>query len=235
MTKVEVRKTDQTGDGSYDIAHSSQPERLLPELLLTNLKKLAKVLVATLGNQCEVVIHDLYDLEHSVVWIEGDVTGRKPGAPMTDLGMEKIQKGETADLPNYRTETADGQLLKSSSTFIVNEEGEVVGAFCINWNVSTLIAAEQVLKNLVQITDGEPVKETFVDDVTEIIEKATERAVLEMGKPLALMEKVDKVSLVQLLDQKGIFQLRRAVPIVADLLGVTRQTVYNYLEEAERG
>lgn len=211
-------------------ARASQAERLIPPLLLDNLKKLARVLVATLGNQCEVVIHDLYDLEQSLVWIEGNVTGRKPGAPMTDLGIEKIQKGETDDLLNYRTEMPDGKELKSSSTFIVNDAGEVIGAFCINWDVTILNTAQQILDSMTQFTLDTSLNETFVEDATEIIERTVDSYVLERGKPLSLMNKTDKVGLVQYLNQKGIMQLQRAVPILADLLGVTRQTIYNYLE-----
>lgn len=250
-TEVEVRKEDrsaaarkdgdqngderspapaapQTEDGPY----TPQPEPLIPELLLANLKKLAKVLVTTLGNQCEVVIHDLYDLEHSVVWIEGDVTGRKPGAPMTDLGIEKIRKGQTDDLPNYRTQTPDGKMLKSSSTFILDEDGKAIGAFCLNWDVTALNTAQQILDSVTQVNTDEAINETFVEDAGEIIEKSVERYVVESGKPLTMMNKQDRVQMVRFLNQKGIFQLQRAVPILADLLGVTRQTVYNYMEEA---
>lgn len=234
--EVEIRQSDgsgiQTREETVDMARSSEP--LLPPLLLANLKKLAKVLVATLGHQCEVVIHDLYDLERSVVWIEGDVTRRKPGAPMTDLGIEKIQKGEFEDLPNYRTETPNGKTLKSSSTFIINEEGEAIGAFCINWDVTALNTAQQILDSMTQLSTDTPVNELFVEDAAEIIERSVEAYVVDTGKPLSMMNKADKVELVHFLDQKGLFQLQRAVPIMADLLKVSRQTVYNYLEEANR-
>lgn len=253
-TKVEVRTRDDSvigkrkstrsdGDAEHtlapaapcadDSAFTPQPEPLIPELLLTNLKKLAKVLVATLGHQCEVVIHDLYDLERSAVWIEGNVTGRKPGAAMTDLGIERIRKGEVEDLPNYRTEAPDGRMLKSSSAFILNEDGEAIGAFCINWDVTAISTAQQILDSITQVAPNGPIHETFVEDASEIIEKSVESYVIETGKPLSMMNKQDRVKMVRFLNQKGIFQLQRAVPILADLLSVTRQTVYNYMEEAD--
>jgi hypothetical protein len=51
----------------------------------------------------------------------------------------------------------------------------------------------------------------------------------ELGARLADLSRVDKQRAVQLLDERGAFQLRKAVEEVADALGVSRFTVYNYL------
>jgi hypothetical protein len=56
----------------------------------------------------------------------------------------------------------------------------------------------------------------------------------ELGAPLATLSRVDKQRAVRLLDDRGAFQLRRSVEEVADALGVSRFTVYNYLN-AEGG
>jgi predicted transcriptional regulator YheO len=47
------------------------------------------------------------------------------------------------------------------------------------------------------------------------------------------MSKSDRVQVVKLLDERGVFQLRKSVPLVAERLGVTQKTVYNYLTELE--
>jgi DNA binding protein with HTH domain len=51
----------------------------------------------------------------------------------------------------------------------------------------------------------------------------------ELGTPLADMSREDKQRAVRLLDERGAFQLRKAVEEVADALSVSRFTVYNYL------
>ena len=51
----------------------------------------------------------------------------------------------------------------------------------------------------------------------------------ELGAPLARLSREDKQRAVRLLDQRGAFTLRKAVEDVADALGVSRFTVYNYL------
>ncbi len=51
----------------------------------------------------------------------------------------------------------------------------------------------------------------------------------ELGAPLRDLSREDKQRAVQLLDERGAFQLRKAVEAVADALAVSRFTVYNYL------
>ena len=56
----------------------------------------------------------------------------------------------------------------------------------------------------------------------------------ELGAPLAELSREDKQRAVHLLDERGAFQLRKSVEELADVLGVSRFTVYNYLNSAER-
>lgn len=56
----------------------------------------------------------------------------------------------------------------------------------------------------------------------------------ELGGPLTELSRTDKQLAVRLLDQRGAFILRRAVEDVADAMGVSRITVYNYLNALHR-
>ena len=51
----------------------------------------------------------------------------------------------------------------------------------------------------------------------------------ELGGPLGDLERADKQRAVKLLDERGAFRLRKSVEEVAAVLGVSRFTVYNYL------
>ena len=51
----------------------------------------------------------------------------------------------------------------------------------------------------------------------------------ELGSSLSDLSRVDKQVSVRVLDERGAFQLRRSIDDVADLMGVSRITVYNYL------
>jgi hypothetical protein len=56
----------------------------------------------------------------------------------------------------------------------------------------------------------------------------------DLGASLASLSREDKQRAVRLLDERGAFILRRAVEDVADRLGVSRITVYNYLNAIHR-
>ena len=51
----------------------------------------------------------------------------------------------------------------------------------------------------------------------------------ELGGQLNELNREDKQRAVKLLDDRGAFALRRSVEEVADALGVSRITIYNYL------
>ena len=57
------------------------------------------------------------------------------------------------------------------------------------------------------------------------------RAVSKVDAPVELMQKRHKVEVVRDLKARGMFHLRDAVDMVAAALGVTRFTIYNYLNE----
>lgn len=56
----------------------------------------------------------------------------------------------------------------------------------------------------------------------------------ELGGPLPSLSREDKQRAVRLLDERGAFILRRAVEDVADAMGVSRITIYNYLNAIHR-
>ncbi len=56
-----------------------------------------------------------------------------------------------------------------------------------------------------------------------------EQVEVELGGELSDLSREDKQRAVRLLDDRGAFLLRRSVDEVADALGVSRITVYNYL------
>jgi hypothetical protein len=58
------------------------------------------------------------------------------------------------------------------------------------------------------------------------------QAEVQIGRPLPEMTRADKQQLVGYLDDRGAFALRKAVERVAEILGVSRFTVYNYLDSA---
>jgi HTH domain len=66
------------------------------------------------------------------------------------------------------------------------------------------------------------------------LDRLIERVERELGAPLPHLSREDKQIAIRLLDERGAFTLRRAVEDVADAMGVSRITVYNYLNALHR-
>ena len=76
----------------------------------------------------------------------------------------------------------------------------------------------------VRLTGGVGAGETARDVAWHL--SAVER---EFGGPLSELDRIEKQRVVKMLNERGAFQLRRSVERVAEELGVSRFTVYNYL------
>lgn len=200
-----------------------------------NLEELQRIAVGVqklFGASCEVVIHDFTDLERSIVHMEGNVTGRSIGGSATDLLLACVRNNNTAhDMYNYATQLANGRIMRCCTMFLRDENGDAVGAFCINFDITALNQFHRYLENFV-VMDATDVTETFSDDIQGTIHSILIQTVTEMGTELPILTRDEKVNLIARLDSKGIFQVKKAVPILADELGLSRSTVYNYLGEA---
>ena len=74
-------------------------------------------------------------------------------------------------------------------------------------------------------------KEVFTANVDELLDTLMQDAVQSTGWQLAMLTKEDKVAVVRYLDEKGAFLIKKSAEKVADFLGISRFTVYNYLNE----
>lgn len=204
--------------------------------ILAQLQQMSEAIVTIFGKQCEVCVHDLEDLQNSLVHIKGSVTGRLIGAPATDLLAKtlKTPEDQLEDMHNYRTISGDGRTLKSSTIFIRDRSGKPVFAFCINLDTTEFFNASQMLASFLAIEDNGSVHaspETFSHSTGETIEALFEQAVIEMGKQPATMSTDEKTALVEILENSGAFQFKGAVEQIALLIGVSKYTVYNYLKK----
>jgi hypothetical protein len=66
------------------------------------------------------------------------------------------------------------------------------------------------------------------------LDRLIESVERELGGPLPTLAREDKQRAIRLLDERGAFTLRRAVEDVSDAMGVSRITVYNYLNALHR-
>ena len=203
------------------------------EAIFALLKRISVGITKLFAPHCEVVIHDFSDLERSIIHIEGNISGRKVGGGATDLLLTQARNGNTVrDFHNYQTFLPNGRNMKSCTMFLRDGDGLAYGAFCINLDIGIFAGFHRFLGEFLALEAGAEVSETLSDDIQRTIHTILWEAVNEIEVELPIMSKEDKIDLVARLDEKGAFQVKRAVPLIAEELGLSRSTIYNYLTEA---
>lgn len=213
------------------------------EQKLDFLKQLAHGLAVQFGSSCEVVIHDLTkkDLDKSIVYIEnGQVSNRHTGDGPSGIVFETLRSdpGKINDKLAYLTRTDDGRILKSSTLYIRNEKGRIAYIFSVNYDITALLAAENSIRSLIQTTpeenpeaDSSDTPQKITHNVTELLDLLIEQAIAKVGKPVALMNKDDKVAVVQYLNNAGAFLITKSGDKVSSLLGISKFTLYSYMDK----
>ncbi|MEV1066883.1 PAS domain-containing protein [Streptomyces sp. NPDC050263] len=201
------------------------------EHFIREAEKIAVALGRMFPGLCEVVLHDLRDPQHAIRAIENNLSGRRVGDSATELGLARIADPQYPSvLQNYPNRFPDGRPAKSTSIGIKNAAGEYIAALCLNLDVSVLSPVTLALANLVA-TDTEhrdqPLESLRNRNARELRQAVEARAAERAGTPRSLSRE-DKKTLVQQLHTDGYFDSRDAAQTIADLLGVSRATVYNY-------
>ncbi len=207
--------------------------------------RLAHAIATQFGTNCEVVVHDLEteDPERSIVAIEnGHVTGRSVGDGPSHVVLEAAKAGKLHKLDDrlgYLTKTNDGRILRSTTVFIRNDEGAVVGILGINYDITIISAAAKTLNGLTGSPEkasedaNEPEPEPIVKNVADLLDDLIEQSVALVGKPAALMSKDERVRAIGYLNDTGAFLITKSGPKVCKYFGISKYTLYSYLDEAK--
>jgi len=204
--------------------------------ILKALEPVVEAIAKLFGDNCEVVLHSLEDLSKSVIKIEnGHVTGRKIGSPITDLGIKILRSADTSQknvVGSYFSKNRDGKMLKSVTALLRNSAGKPIGLLCINIDLS--VSLIELLKNFTPTFNnkqgGSP--EYFMISVEELVRKSLEEVISNVNKQRKI-PLVDKNKLIVFeLYKKGIFDIKGAIDLIAQEIGVSRYTIYNYIREA---
>lgn len=208
---------------------------MLKKLEMDNLKKLAKGIAAQFGSDCEVVIHELSErsANHSIVAIEnGHVSGRKLGDGPSQVVLEQLAANEVPeDHLSYLTRTPDGKILKSSTIFMKDQAGAVGAIFSINYDISRLSIIADAVGELIAPADrGEQEPTRITQNVSDLLDDLIEQSVRMVGKPVALMNKNDKVQAIQFLNKNGALLITKSGDKIAKHFGISKYTLYSYLD-----
>ncbi len=198
------------------------------------LKQLMNLISKEFGTKCEVVLHDLTkDYDHTIVDIKnGHVTNRSVGGCGSNLGLEVLNGSvEEGDKFNYVTTTKDGKILRSSSIYIRNSKGEVVGSLCVNLDITESIQFESFLKQYNQFdTNSNPPSEYLAENVDSLLDYLIQQACDLAHKEPKDLTREERIEFLTFLDQKGAMKVTKAGNRLCDILGVSKFTLYNDLE-----
>ena len=209
------------------------------EEALPLLKRIMKLISLTVGEKCEVVLHDWSKgYEQSIIAIEnGHVTRRQVGDCGSNLGLE-VMRGtiKDGDRFNYITKTSMGKTLKSSTTYICDDESSVLGALCINIDVTNFLDFHQSFNSFMGVdmndqTDSSSENiEYHANNVSQLTDFLITKSLDLVNKPTDQMTKEDKLKIIKYLDEKGTFLITKSGDKVCQFLGISKFTLYNYLD-----
>ena len=201
------------------------------------MKRLALAITEQFGDNSEVVVHDLKggDAEHTIVAIEnGHVSQRQLGDGPSRIVLETLQHkdaGAPGDMRGYLTKTRDGRILKSSTVFLKDQAGEVEGVFSINYDITELLMAERAIDSILKHkTAGQEQPDRIPQNVNDLLDDLIEQSVALVGKPVAMMNKDDKITAIQFLNNAGAFLVTKSGDKVSKYFGISKYTLYSYID-----
>ncbi|RQS60507.1 MULTISPECIES: transcriptional regulator [unclassified Burkholderia] len=195
--------------------------------LIEQVLRIAEGLGAMFAPFTEVVVHDLRTPEHAILAIHNNLSGRAIGDPATELGLARIADDDFPQvLANYANRFADGRTAKSTSIGIKDSGGRYVAALCLNADV-TLFRGFQGMLNQFCSTEGAPVAETLDPAGADAIRQRIDAFATRLATTPRELKTDQRRELMQALKADGFLEVRRAMEIVAQHLGVSRATVYN--------
>jgi len=206
----------------------------LDEHLIVEAEKIAVAIGRMFPGLCEVVFHDLRQPEHAIRMIENNLSGRRAGDSATELGLRRIADPDYPSvIQNYPNQFPDGRPVKSTSIGIKNAEGRYIAALCLNLDVSTISPMTLTLANLVATEAehrGEAI-ETLRDRTARELRNVIEGFAAAQASTPRGLGRTAKRDLVRQLHRDGYFASKSSTETIADLLGVSRSTVYNYANQ----
>jgi predicted transcriptional regulator YheO len=203
------------------------------DLRLSALKTIVSGIAAAIGPHCEIVLHDFRTPDKSIVAIGGRVTKRSVGGSMSQIGLSLLAEGEAAkDQMNYITQLPWGRDVKSTTLILRDNRNKVYGAFCLNLDITEVRNAAAFLSGISGQTAPIQAPATFTDDIREVIDVVLSQELKDQH--FDELSAKQRVALFRILDEKGIFGIRKGITQVAQQFGISRATAYSYLDRARK-
>lgn len=199
-----------------------------------------------LGSNYELVLHILNPNGGSHIGhiVNGELSGRSLSGPLTNYAKqlinEKVYLNEDY-VVNYVGEGPEGKKFRSSTLFIRDDQGQLQGLLCINFDADAYRkVAKDVLKlanlsfdimHIDKKADQEHPIEKLTDNVRDIIYTVIDKDILESDAQLSPEQKKLAISKLK---EYGVFDIKGTINEVADVMGMSESSVYRYLQMISR-
>jgi D-arginine utilization repressor len=203
-------------------AKSPAPNWLEPHL------PVCEAIVALFAPLAEVAVHDIR--RDRIVGIWNPISGRKVGGRSLIAELPPYPEDARVIGP-YPKVLADGRAITSVSVVLHNAKGTPRGLLCINFDRSPLDGMIDLLVRLAAPVEDRP-PELFERDWREQILLVVDEECRSRSLRRDLLTREQRLGLVRVLDERGLFATRNAAVHAARALGVSRTTVYALLKEA---
>lgn len=200
---------------------------------LERLKVIAQGLAIQFGPSCEVLIHDLQgDLDTSLVYIEnGTITNRHVGDGPSHVVLDVLNYDDGSEGRfGYLTKTKEGRILKSSTMYIRDDNGNIAYLLGINQDITEFVMMHRSLESLIGIGQAETgTVEKITTSVSELLDDLLLEAERLVGKPGPLMNKVERLKAISYLNEKGAFLISKSSEKIAEYFNISKFTLYSDL------
>jgi len=194
-----------------------------------------------LGPSYEVVLHDVRNINNSIIAIKnGHISGRKVGGPLADLSFKHIKENRNSDKKYLLLygKTKDGRQLKTSTYFIRDERGNIIGLLGINTDISDFVNLKKRMESFIDygvanITEDRE-EERFESSIEEIMDSIINEVITESIVSVEQMDHIKKIEITRKLNLKGVFLIKGSVGNVAEKLKTSEATMYRYIKQVNK-
>lgn len=222
--------------------------------------KLTHFLGQVLGKSYEVVFHIISKKGSYIAAIENShISGRTIDSPLTAFASKLLQEKAYLKkdfLYHYKAQTKENKLL-NGSTFFIKKGDKLVGILCINHDTSEIQKAVHKIIEIENLSGFGEITASLMSDsgesssfgespqpqnaqisienlshnIEDILAQSIDLNYLKSGFTLSATQKND---IIKNLYQKGIFNIKGSLYIVAKLLKISEPSVYRYLNKLKK-
>ncbi|MBA3956804.1 MAG: PAS domain-containing protein [Parachlamydiaceae bacterium] len=194
---------------------------------LSHFKPVAEAISLLLFPHAEVVLHDLKTGRVEAIF--NNFSKRSVGDESLLDEMDQLSVIHDVFPPYFKTNW-NGKKMKSVTAILRNQNGKAIGLLCINLDISKWEEMHHFILDLIKPTTDMP-DFLFKNDWREKINSYVSSYLKQHALRSESLDKVEKKKLLLALYQEGAFDTKNAASYVAEVLQISRATVYKYLKE----